>query len=212
MSHGVGGAAAGSDRATRGAVVALICLVFGASGCSVKFPALSGAKSGANTLSSALAPTLSGNGLGSLGALSPFEESSVRATLNRFDISERLLETRYGLEPVLVADYEGDPAVEVYADASGRRVGRIDLVGPALAGPDGLRVGSELRLQPRKGFACAPGGPEGLQGRAICARSDDQRLTYVYDHDWYENEDELPPPEILVRARLERMIWTAKPS
>ena len=189
-------------------------VVLSLSACSVKLPSLGGGKPGSTAsgraIASASAPVLTDDGLGSLNALSAFEEATVRGALNRFDVNERLLETPQGLKPVLQADYEGEPSVEVYADPSGKHVARIDLIGPALKGPDGLRVGSELRLQPREGFACAPGGPDGLIGRVICARGNDTRVTFIYDHDWDEDDNVLPPPEVLVRARLERMIWTAK--
>ncbi|HEX8385663.1 MAG TPA: DUF1131 family protein [Rubricoccaceae bacterium] len=146
-------------------------------------------------------------GVGPLGAETPFDTAAVRAALaSGFTTELRSVETARGLVPVVWALRDGQLVLELYADPSGARVGRVDAPNEAVSGPGGARVGQTFADVGGADMDCEAGTDE-LSGRAVC-RGDDRGVLYVFASQQTLGPD-LPPAEALTDALLERLVWRA---
>lgn len=143
---------------------------------------------------------LGADGLGALGAETPFTAEAVRAALpGGFTVEAHDVETAAGRVPALWALRDGLLVLEV---TGGATVERVAAASDQVAGPDGARVGQT--------FAEAGGGaldcePADEPGRAVCAGGG---VAYVFAHG--ADGDALPPADVLAGALLDRIVWTAE--
>ena len=150
--------------------------------------------------------TLGEDGVGPITSATPFDTAAVRAALPAgFSTEQRSVETETGLVPVVWALRDGQLVLELYADPSGTRVGRVDAPNEAVAGPGGARVGQTFADVGGADMACEAGTNE-LGGRAVCRGGDG--VLYVFASQQTLGPD-LPPAEALADALLERLVWEA---
>ena len=152
----------------------------------------------------AAALALGADGVGALGAETPFDAAAVGAALPPgFAVEPHLT----GGVPVLWALRDGLLVLEVYPGDDGARVGRIDAASDAVAGPDGARTGQTFAELDGAGMDCEPGDGE-LSGRAVCRRGRGEPVRYVFAHAGADVGG-LPSDDQLADALLERLVWTA---
>lgn len=144
-------------------------------------------------------PVLDEDGLGRLGAETPFDTAAVRAALpSGFAVEGGA--TDVSGAPILWALRDGLLILEVHRGEDGR-VGRVDAVSDQVEGPDGARTGqSYADLGGR--MACDPGEGD-LAGRAVCRRG---AIRYVFAHG---GAPDAVDDDELEAALLERMVWMA---
>ena len=156
----------------------------------------------------ATALTLDADGVGRLGAETPFDTAAVRAALPPgFVVELRSAETEAGLVPVAWALRDGLLVLEVYPSDDGAQVGRIDAASDQVAGPDGARTGQTFAELDGAGMDCEP-GEGGLSGRAVCRQGRGESVRYVFAHA-DADAGGLPSDDQLADALLERLVWTA---
>lgn len=149
--------------------------------------------------------TLGEAGVGQISSETPFDTAAVRAALpSGFTTELRGAEIEAHVVPVVWALRDGQLVFEVYADASGARVGRVDAPSEAVVGPGGARVGQTFADVGGAGMDCEPGAEE-LSGRAVC-RGDADGVLYVFASQQTLGPD-LPASDALAEALLERLVW-----
>ena len=142
------------------------------------------------------------DGLGRLGAETPFDTAAVRAALPAgFAVEVHAVETEAGRVPAIWALRDGLLVLEVFG---GETVSRIDAASDPVAGPGGARVGQSFADAGGDGMDCAPGAGA-FAGRAVC---EDGGVRYVFAH--AHAGDGLPDRDALAEALLERIVWTAE--
>ena len=156
----------------------------------------------------ATALTLDADGVGRLGAETPFDTAAVRAALPPgFAVELRSVETEAGRAPVAWALRDGLLVLEVYPGADGATVARIDAASDQVEGPDGARTGQTFAELDGAGMDCDPGEQE-LSGRVVCRASRGASVRYVFAHAGAD-ASRLPDDDQLADALLERLVWTA---
>jgi hypothetical protein len=186
-------------------VTLFACLALAACGDETAAPS-AGAPADSLTSGPAADLTLGEDGVGEITSATPFDTAAVRAALpGGFSTERRSVETETGLVPVVWALRDGQLVLELYADASGTRVGRVDAPNEAVAGPGGARVGQTFADVGGADMACEAGADE-LGGRAVCRGADG--VLYVFASQQTLGPD-LPPAEALADALLERLVWRA---
>ena len=151
--------------------------------------------------------TLDPDGVGRLGAETPFDTAAVRAALPPgFAVELRSVETEDGLVPVAWALRDGLLVLEVYP-GDGGGVGRIDAASDQVAGPDGARTGQTFADLGGADMDCDPGEQE-LSGRVVCRPRRGGSVRYVFAHA-DADAGRLPDDDRLANALLERLVWTA---
>lgn len=164
--------------------------------------------SGALADSAATAPdlVLGPEGLGRLGAATPFDTAAVRAALPAgFTAERRSVETAAGLVPVVWALRDGQLVLELYADAAGAHVGRIDAPGESVVGPGGAHAGQTFADVNGAAMDCEVGTDE-QSDMAVCRGAG---LSYVFASQALVGRTTLPPADSLQGALLERLVWRA---
>ena len=145
-------------------------------------------------------------GLGRLGATTPFDTATVRAALPAgFTAELRSVKTAAGLVPVVWALRDGQLVLELYADAAGTHVGRIDAPGESVVGPGGAHTGQTFADVGGADMDCEVGMDE-LGGRAVCRG---EGVSYVFASQSLVGRSALPPADSLQGALLERLVWRA---
>ncbi len=151
--------------------------------------------------------TLDADGVGALGAETPFDTASVRRALPPgFAVELRSVETDAGLVPVAWALRDGLLVLEVYGD-DGETVGRIDAASDQVEGPGGARTGQTFADLDGAGMDCDPGEQE-LSGRVVCRPTRGGSVRYVFAHA-DADAGRLPDDDRLGNALLERLVWSA---
>lgn len=152
--------------------------------------------------------TIGPDGVGRLGAETPFDTTSVRAALPPgFAVELRSVETEDGLIPVAWALRDGQLVLEVYPADGGAEVGRIDAASDQVEGPDGARTGQTFADLDGADMDCDPGEEE-LSGRVVCRPGRGGAVRYVFAHaDALDGR--MPDDDRLANALLERLVWTA---
>ena len=153
--------------------------------------------------------TLTDDGVGGLGAATPFRRDAVGAALGEgFAIERGSLELAPPdsanpavTMPVLYAFHEGEIVLELYPDAAERALARIEAPSDAVAGPRGARVGRTFAGMDGRRLDCRAGRDE-LDGRAVCGLTD--AVAAVFAHG---GGSELPEPRAMADAPLERLLW-----
>ena len=140
---------------------------------------------------------LGADGLGALGAATPFTADAVRQALGDVSVES------HDATGALWALRDGLVLAEVYADPGGG-IGRIEVTGD-VPGPDSLVVGQPFSEAGLGGRACAAG--TGVAGGSAVCTADGVEL--VFAHGWDGPAAELPPDSVLADAFLTRMIWRA---
>lgn len=147
--------------------------------------------------------TLTRDGAGRLSAAIPFDTTAIRAALPAgFDVERH--DGPAG-EPVVWALRDGQIVFEVYPDAAGTSVGRIDAPNAAVEGPQGTRPGQTFAEAGGADLDCVP-GTDDLASRAVC---DGGGVDLVFASAALVGQASLPPDEALADAFLERIVWRA---
>ena len=147
------------------------------------------------------------DGVGQLGAETPFDTAAVRSALPPgFAVELRSVETEAGPTPVAWALRDGLLVLEVYPGDDGATVGRIDAASDQVAGPDGARTGQTYADLGGGRMDCEPGERD-LAGRVVCRASRGASVRYVFAHA-AADASRLPDDDQLADALLERMVWT----
>lgn len=154
----------------------------------------------------ATALTLGADGVGQLGAQTPFDTASVRQALPPgFAVEVRSVETENGRVQVAWALRDGLLVLEVHPGDDGH-VGRIDAASDQVAGPDGARTGQSFAELGGGDMDCDPGEGD-LGGRIVC-RTSRGSVRYVFAHADADG-GQMPDAAQLADAMLERLVWTA---
>ena len=157
---------------------------------------------------------LTPEGVGGITGEMPFDPGFLRATLpdgwvvevGQIEIPAPDTTQTADTLQVFYAFYDGLIVLEVYPDARGERVGRVDATGEGVIGPGDRRVGATFSAIGGPSMTCEPGADE-LEGRAVCAPVSGSAIRYVFAHGAAAPPGQLPPEGDLADAMLERMIW-----
>ena len=150
--------------------------------------------------------TMDADGVGRLGAETPFDTAAVRSALpGGFAVELRSVETEDGLVPVAWALRDGQLVLEVYPGGDGR-VTRVDAASDQVAGPNGARTGQSFADLDGGSMDCDPGEAE-LSGRVVCRPRRGGPVRYVFAH--AAAAGEVPDDDQLATALLERLVWSA---
>lgn len=147
--------------------------------------------------------TITRDGAGRLGAATPFDTTAIRAALPAGFDTER--HDGPSGAPVVWALRDGQIVFEVYPDAAGLAVGRVDAPNAAVAGPQGARPGQTFAEAGGADLDCAP-GTDDLAGRAVCRSGG---VDLVFASAALVGQTALPPDAALADASLERIVWRA---
>ena len=146
---------------------------------------------------------LTRDGAGRLGAATPFDTTAIQAALPAgFTVEAH---TGAAGAPVVWALRDGQIVFEVYPDAVGTAVGRIDAPNAAVAGPQGARPGQTFAEAGGAGLDCAPGTSD-LADRAVCTIGG---VEVVFASAALVGQTALPADDALADAFLERLVWRA---
>ena len=149
--------------------------------------------------------TMTDDGVGPLGAETPFDTAAVRAALPAgFAVERQSAETEGEAVPVVWALRDGLLVLEVYPGDDGR-VGRVDASSDQVEGPDGARTGQTFAELDGAGMRCEPGEHE-LGDRVVC-RKRRGAVNYVFAH--AAAAGTMPDDDELADAILERLVWRA---
>ena len=147
---------------------------------------------------------LDDEGVGRLGAETPFDTAAVRAALPAgFAVEVRSAETERGVVPVVWALRDGLLVLEVYGDDG--RVGRVDAASDQVEGPGGARTGQSFAEVDGGRMDCEAGAAD-LAGRVVC-RQGRGAVRYVFAH--AAAVGTVPDDDQLADALLERLVWQA---
>ncbi len=147
---------------------------------------------------------MTADGVGALGAETPFDTAAVRAALPAgFAVEVQPAETGGRAGPVVWALRDGLLVLEVYGDDG--RVGRIDAASDQVEGPGGARTGQTFAEVDGGRMRCEPGEDE-LSDRVVC-RARRAAVGYVFAH--AAAAGTMPDDDQLADAILERMVWHA---
>ncbi|MCB1476056.1 MAG: DUF1131 family protein [Rhodobiaceae bacterium] len=180
--------------------------MFVLSACSTEAPTTSGYAPIAPS-----APTLYSISSGTAGPVGPGEPFSKRRMQELFpgkDIETISLanedKTFYGF----VVFNQGLQVMAAEPDSANRSIIAMHGVGPAVAGPNGEKIGmtfANAHISPR---SCRV-GRDLWAGMAICPADHAPNVSLVfYDGNWQSSPDRLPPPSQLASGRLQRIVWT----
>lgn len=179
--------------------VSLVALALGA--CADPAPEPVPAGPGGAPSALALGP----EGVGPLGAETPFDTAAVRAALPPgFAVELQSADADGERAPVIWALRDGLLVLEVYPGADGR-VGRVDAASDQVEGPDGARTGQGFAEVGGGRMDCEP-GEEDLTGRVVC-RARRGPVRYVFAHSAPAGTP--PDDDQLADALLERLVWRA---
>ncbi|MGE0231499.1 MAG: DUF1131 family protein [Flavobacteriaceae bacterium] len=157
------------------------------------------------------APTLSHITARTAGPVGPGEPFSTRRLQELFpgkEIETIALanedETFYGF----VVFNQGLQVMAAEPDSANRSIVAMHGVGPAVAGPNGEKIGmtfANAHIAPR---SCRV-GRDLWAGMAICPADHAPNVSLVFfDGNWQTPPDRLPPASQLASGRLQRIVWT----
>lgn len=188
---------------SRASLVAVF-LALAVSGCA-QVPEIGGA----SYLRSEPVIQMTSSGIGPIGAGTPYSQETIGRALPGFELGSVTTMSEGEVRHLLAAFKGGMQQLQFEPGGPNGLIGRVHLVGQEAAGPNGERIGMTYAESGGRSLDCAAGTGD-WSGMAICM-TNDRRLSYIYAPEAYSGPDgQLPPRDVLVKARLVRIIWNAR--
>ena len=149
---------------------------------------------------------VTGAAVGSLNAAVPFERRAIQAALPGFQLKDIRAYAQGAEKPALGAFENGVQVLQIFPDASKRRIGEIHAVRETVTGPTGERVGGSFAEAGAR-LSCRPGSGE-YRGLVLCSSAAAPNVALIYSVPDYQGLDgRLPPADRLAKAVLQQIVW-----
>lgn len=183
--------------------VAAVCGALCLAGCAL----VSGGTEGG--FSSGAAFALSETAAGPIDQDTPYSKATLESLFPNFRFDTVRTVTDGHVSTLLAGfDEDGFQAIQVEARPDRKRIASVQVVGPAVNGPNGEEIGMSYQEAGGRRMSCKAGTGQ-WTGLATCARTG-SHIAYIFAPDQYLGPSgKLPPPEDLRQARLVRMVWSA---
>ncbi len=153
---------------------------------------------------------MTSDGVGTISAGTSYSQSTLTNALPQFEMGTVKTISEGQLKHLYAAFSDGMQQLQFEPNRAGNKVWRVHMVGQEAAGPNGERIGMTFARSGGGNLICVPGTNQ-WSSMALCNNSE-QTLTYIYAPQEYSGPpDKLPPRDILAKALLVRIIWSATP-
>ncbi len=150
---------------------------------------------------------ISAQGVGTLTADTPYSSKTIEAVHPGFVTQPIQIAVEDHTLWTIGAFYEGFQILQVIKGKDGK-IGEIHGVSPHLTGPNGERIGMSFRQVGMVRDDCRV-GTNLWRGMAVCSARNTDNVTLVFAIPGYGGPfDQMPPPDELADAALQRIIWT----
>lgn len=146
--------------------------------------------------------TVSDDGLGPMGAATPFDEAALTALLPGFEV-----EASAAGDGRFIALRDGAPALEIF-EGEHHRVGQILVTAPGIPTATGATVArsaGEVYTGGRMPNCVAGKGM--WSGRAFCLSPRQKYVVLIFSGDWDGPPETVPPGEVLKTWTVEAILW-----
>lgn len=162
-----------------------------------------------DAVSSATWLVMTDEGVGPLGAGTPYEEAEMARVAPGADVRSIQTATEERAAWTHAAFIDEVQAVQFFKGAGGT-IAEMHGVAQHLAGPNGERIGMTMAQAGVRRGDCR-NGTKLWRGMAVCRARRSQNVELVFSIPQYQGPfDRLASPDDLKRAELQRIVWRAK--
>ncbi|AOY82430.1 MULTISPECIES: DUF1131 family protein [Moorena] len=153
---------------------------------------------------------LTADGLGKLNKTSNFDADTIKSALPSYTVKKETTSAEGETYDIFRAYWQDSPVVEIDADISQQKIGRIEVLSDRIPGPKDVKVGIAYSATPgHEKLDCLPGVEEST-GKVFCKFEENASILYVYQPlNWEGPYHKLPPLEVLTKAKLDSLRWIA---
>lgn len=150
--------------------------------------------------------SVSENGVGNIRGTTPMQEQSIRAGLND---EYRIRSGMKAQAGKVVPFFEGMKENNVMLVINGQSgtVESIDVLDPAIQGPQGVKVGTPFSDIYSKAFGACEADAGIAPGAVSCSAPGNPHIHYIFSGEWQGPEGLMPPDEILKSWPVKRIVW-----
>ncbi|AOX01777.1 hypothetical protein BJP34_22155 [Moorena producens PAL-8-15-08-1] len=153
---------------------------------------------------------LTPEGLGTLNKTSNFDADTIKNALPSYTVKKETTSAEGETYNIFRAYWQDSLVVEIDADISQQKIGRMAILSDRIPGPKDVKVGIAYSATPgHEKLDCFP-GEEGSTGKVICSFDENASILYVYQPpNWEGPYHKLPPREVLTKAKLDSLLWVS---